>query len=132
MSVNSWRFWAFIAGLSGLVAVAAGAYGYHALPDDPKIREAFQIAVQYHMFHTLALFAVAWLTKTADGERASYWANRSGWFFVGGIVMFCGTLYAFSLTGVNPIPYGAPLGGGMFLGAWGMLAWSVIRKSTSG
>lgn len=127
--MDSWRFWAFLAGLSGITAVGAGAYGYHTLSGDPKIRNAFEIAVQYHMFHTLALFAVAWLKKSLPDERSAYWATRSGWFFVGGILMFSGTLYAYSLTGTNPIPIGAPMGGGMFLGAWAMLAWSVFRKS---
>jgi len=133
MTMDSWRFWVFVAGLSGIAAVGAGAYGCHTLPDDPKIRDAFEIAVQYHMFHTLALFAVAWLKKSSRHERSAYWAVRSGWFFLGGIFMFCGTLYSYCLTGINPIPIGAPIGGGMFLGAWAMLAWSVFRKSgTSG
>jgi len=129
MSLDSWRFWVFVAGISGIVVVGAGAYGYHTLPDDPKIRDAFEIAVQYHMFHTLALFAVAWLRKSGGDERSGYWAIRSGWFFLAGILMFSGSLYTFCLTGTNPIPSGAPIGGGMFLAAWAMLAWSVIRKS---
>jgi uncharacterized membrane protein YgdD (TMEM256/DUF423 family) len=129
MTLDSWRFWIFIAGISGIVAVGAGAYGYHSLPDDAKIRDAFNIAVQYHMFHTLALFAVAWLKKTGSDERSAYWVNRSGWFFLSGIIMFSGTLYSFCLTGVNPIPMGAPIGGGMFLVAWAMLAWSAIRTT---
>jgi len=128
MSLDSWRFWVFIAGISGIVAVGAGAYGYHTLPDEPKIREAFDIAVQYHMFHTLALFVVAWLKKSGGSDRSVYWTTRSGWFFLAGILMFSGSLYVFCLTGNNPAPSAAPIGGSLFLAAWAMLAWSVIRK----
>lgn len=129
MRMDSWQFWVFIAALSAIAAVGGGAYGYHTLPDTPKIRETFEIAIQYHMFHTLALFAVAWLKKSGDNERSVYWATRSGWFFLAGILMFCGSLYSFCFTGTNPAPSLAPIGGGMFLGAWAMLAWSVIKKS---
>ncbi len=131
MSLDSWQFWVFIAAVSAITVVGGGAYGYHSLPDNTKIRDTFEIAIQYHMFHTLALFAVAWLKKSGEDARSIYWATRSGWFFLAGILMFCGSLYAFCLTGTNPTPSGAPIGGGMFLGAWAMLAWSMVRRSRS-
>jgi len=128
MKIDSWQFWVLSAAISAMIVVGAGAYGYHTLPDDSKIRGAFNIAVQYHMFHTLALFAVAWLKKSGDRQRTARWATRSGWCFLGGILLFSGSLYAFCLTGVRPLAGGAPIGGSLFFVAWAMLAWSVIGK----
>jgi len=130
MITNSPRFWIGIAGISGIVAVSAGAYGYHALKDDAAIQDAFGIAVQYHMWHTLALFAVSWLLANRE-DRSAYWAERAGWFFLAGILMFSGSLYAYCLTGENPTPAMTPIGGGMFIAGWGMLAWSAMRNTSS-
>ena len=85
MNFQSSRLWAAIAAINGGLAVGIGTYGYHKLSDDAALREVFATAVQYHMFHTLALFAVAWLAANRT-ERAAYWAVRAGWSFLGGIV----------------------------------------------
>lgn len=127
MNFQSSRTWVIIAAISGGLAVAAGAYGYHKLADDQALRDVFATAVQYHMFHTLALFAVAWLAANRS-DRAAYWAVRAGWSFVGGIGMFSGSLYSYTLVNAEPVGAAAPIGGMLFLTGWAMLAWSAIRK----
>ncbi len=123
------RFWVAMAAASGMTAVAAGAYGYHSLEGDAGMREVFSTAVQYHMWHTLALFGVAWLTTQRTGS-SQRWAERAGWLFTTGIVLFSGSLYAFTLMGDVPVPGAAPLGGLSFIAGWAMLAWSAMRKDT--
>ena len=116
-----------MAGVSGASAVALGAYGYHKLSENEALRDVFATAVQYHMWHTLALFAVAWLAANRT-ERAAYWAVRAGWAFVGGIGLFSGSLYSYCLLDAEPAGAATPIGGMMFITGWMMLAWSAIKK----
>ena len=128
MNFQSWRIWIGIAGISGALAVALGAYGYHKLAGDESMRNVFATAVQYHMWHTLALFGVAWLAANRT-DRSSYWAVRAGWSFVGGIFLFSGSLYAFCLIDAEPLSSAPPIGGMFFITGWVMLTWSAIKKS---
>jgi len=130
MGLNSTRFWIAVAGLSGIAAVLAGAYGWHDLEADTTKREIFSTAVQYHMWHTLALLGVAWLTDRRS-EASARWASKAGWFFIAGIVLFSGSLYSFSITGELPISGAAPIGGLLFISGWAMLAWSAMRRDSS-
>ncbi len=127
MNFHSSRAWITIAAINGATAVAAGAYGYHKLSGDQALREVFSTAVQYHMFHTLALFAVAWLAANRV-DRAAYWAVRAGWSFVGGICLFSGSLYSYALINAEHVGAAAPIGGMLFLTGWAMLAWSALKK----
>jgi len=67
MISESWRFWVVVAGISGILGVGGGAFGYHWLEGDQGLRDIFSTAVQYHMWHTLALFGVAWLSAKRSG-----------------------------------------------------------------
>lgn len=127
MRVLSARIWIGVAGISGALAVSLGAYGAHKLTGDAKAVSAFSTAVQYHMWHTLALFGVAWLAANRT-ERAAYWATRAGWSFVGGLVMFSGSLYSYSLFEATNLGVITPIGGMLFIAGWVMLAWSAIKK----
>jgi uncharacterized membrane protein YgdD (TMEM256/DUF423 family) len=116
----------FVAGsLMAFLAVALGAFAAHAL----KLRlsqdmlNIFETAVRYHMYHSLALLAVAWAT--------SRWPQTSvplaGWSFIFGIIVFSGSLYILSLTGIRWLGAITPIGGVAFLIGWVILFWSAIR-----
>ena len=128
MNMKSWRFWVVVASISGAAAVGVGAYGYHSLSGDDKLREVLATAVQYHMFHTLALFAASWMIANRP-ERSAYWAVRASWSFVGGIGLFSGSLYSYTLGNAEPVGAAAPIGGMLFMSGWLMLAWSAVRKT---
>ncbi len=65
------RLWLFLAALNGLLAVAAGAYGAHWLEvTDSAHRDLFNTGMQYHMWHALALLAVAWLASRPEAAGA--------------------------------------------------------------
>ena len=83
----------------------------------------FETGVRYHMYHALALLAVAW----AAARWPSAAVNASGWLFVVGIVLFSGSLYALSLSGVRWLGAITPLGGLAFLAGWLCLAWAAWR-----
>jgi uncharacterized membrane protein YgdD (TMEM256/DUF423 family) len=47
--------------------------------------------------------------------------------FLGGIVLFCGSLYALALTGVGWLGAVTPIGGVLFIAGWIWLAISAFR-----
>ena len=116
--------------LLALVAVAAGAFGAHVL----KLRlssdllEIFELAVRYHMYHSLALLAAGLVERSGGGV----WARRAGYGFLAGILVFSGSLYALALTGVRGLGAVTPLGGVAFLFGWGCLAAAALKLKGEG
>ena len=80
-----------------LLAVAAGAFGAHALRGrlTPEALGSFEVGARYHMYHALALLAVAWAGTRWPGGAV----NASGWLFLVGVIVFSGSLYLLSLSG---------------------------------
>ena len=114
--------------LSGLLAVAFGAFGAHALRGrlDDYAMGVFETAVQYHFSHTLALVAVGLL---ALHQPHTALLRSSGWLFVLGLVLFSGSLYALSLSGIKWLGAITPLGGLAFIAGWACLAaagWKLL------
>ncbi|MDJ0689657.1 MAG: DUF423 domain-containing protein [Xenococcaceae cyanobacterium MO_188.B32] len=114
---------AILAGLS----VAGGAFASHALKEKLSERalEIFETGSKYQMYHALALLAIGLLLSRS--EIASTLLNTAGFAFIAGVVLFSGSLYALSLTGIKWLGAITPLGGVAFLVGWGCLAvaaWS--------
>lgn len=109
-----------IAAASGFLAVALGAFGAHALRGslDATAFEVFQTAVQYHFTHTLALLAVALLCRAGSPSRS---LCAAGYAFCLGLLVFCGSLYLLSVTGIRWLGAVTPLGGLAFLCGWLLL-----------
>ncbi len=123
----SWNIWLAIAAVNGLISVAAGAFGAHGLKARVTARhlEAFETGARYQMYHALALLAVAWLISRGAAPHA----NAAGWFFVIGVVLFSGSLYALSLTGFDRLGMVTPLGGLAFMVGWALLAWAAMHST---
>jgi uncharacterized membrane protein YgdD (TMEM256/DUF423 family) len=117
-------FFALGAVLAAL-GVAAGAFGAHALRGRlaPDLLAAFETGVRYHLIHALALLAVAWATTRWPGRAT----NVAGWLFLAGTVLFSGSLYALSASGIRALYAITPLGGVAFIAGWMALAWAVWR-----
>ena len=109
----------------GLLGVAAGAFGAHALRGrlDARMLEIFETAVRYQMYHALALLAVAWAATRWPGPLV----GTAGWLFVAGIVIFSGSLYALSLSGIRALGAITPIGGLAFTAGWAVLIWVAVR-----
>ena len=118
-------FFAFGSGFA-LIAVVTGAFAAHALKSrlSPEMFQIFEVAVRYQMYHALGLIAVAW----ASTQWSSQLITASGWLFVAGIVIFSGSLYILSLTGVRWLGAITPIGGAAFIIGWGCLLWAAIRS----
>ena len=111
---------------SALIAVGAGAFGAHALRArlTPEYLAVFETAARYQMYHALALLAVAWAITRWPGALPAY----AGWLFVGGTMLFSGSLYILALTGVRWWGAVTPLGGVAFLVGWLCLALAAVRR----
>lgn len=118
-----------IAGILGGLAVAIGAFGAHGLEavlESNGRTETFETAVKYHFYHALAiLFVGIWQHLDQTVKKL----NTVVWMFFVGILIFSGSLYALSLTGISWLGAITPLGGVAFILGWGLLAFSVKNKS---
>ena len=112
-----------------LTAVAAGAFGAHALRDrlPGSLLAIYETAARYQMYHALALLLVAQLMQ----RHASRAAGAAGWLFVAGIVIFSGSLYLLSVTGITWLGAVTPIGGVAFIRGWAALAWAGFRSRDS-
>lgn len=124
------RLFLVLAGCNGFLAVALGAFGAHGLraklaglPDGPRRLEVWETASHYHLTHALALGLVAYLCTRSSLTVAP----AAGWCFQAGIVIFSGSLYALTVSGVRALGAVTPLGGLCFLAGWLLLAWTAYK-----
>ncbi|WP_066176276.1 DUF423 domain-containing protein [Bacillus marinisedimentorum] len=112
--------------INGFLAVALGAFGAHGLEGkiSAKMIETWQTGVTYQMFHAGGLFVVAFL---ADKIGASAMLNWSGWLMLIGIILFSGSLYVLSTSGIKVLGAITPFGGVAFLAGWVLLAVAAYK-----
>ena len=119
------KLFLFLGSLSSLAAVALGAFGAHAMKGklSNEMMSIYQTGVQYHFYHALGLFIVAF----AATHLSSGLVKWSGWLMFSGILVFSGSLYALSLTSIRILGAITPIGGVAFIVAWLLLAVAVWR-----
>ena len=120
------RFFFVAASLFGFLAVALGAFGSHGLKAflDANLLVTFETGVRYQMYHSFALLTVALAYTKWPGKGLII----SGWMFIIGIVLFSGSLYVLSLSGMRSLGMITPFGGLALLAGWLCMAWSVWKK----
>lgn len=106
--------------LAGL-GVAGGAFASHGLKDrlSDYALGIFQTGLKYQMYHSLALLLVALLLTCQ--ENYPYSLLGAGYSFFVGILIFSGSLYALSLTGIKWLGAITPIGGLAFMIGWASL-----------
>jgi uncharacterized membrane protein YgdD (TMEM256/DUF423 family) len=119
------KFFFVCGAVSAFIGVAAGAFGAHGLKQrlDADMMAVFEVGVRYQMYHAFALIATAWAISRWSGSLA----NSAGYLFILGTVLFSGSLYLLSLTGIRWLGAITPLGGLAWLAAWVCLAWAVMK-----
>lgn len=126
------RTFFILSGIFGFLGVAFGAFGSHGLraflaaAEDGAARAGWwSTAVQYHLVHTFAVALAGILASRHPGAAPAV----AGWAFTGGIVLFSGSLYAMTLTGVGSLGAVTPFGGLLLLAGWGatVLAAATMR-----
>ena len=117
--------------LAGL-AVALGAFGAHGLKKlvDAETVGIYQTGVQYQMYHALGLLALGILAGRIENSLLNY----AGFLFIGGIILFSGSLYLIaSMKAMNKIVSTGigimtPIGGMLFILGWVMLLFALLKK----
>lgn len=112
--------------INALIAVALGAFGAHALKSrlTPDMLSVFETGVQYHFYHALGLLAVGLIAAHLPNSSLVKW---SGWLMALGILIFSGSLYILSVTGIKWLGAITPIGGTAFIAAWVLLTIAVLR-----
>lgn len=109
-----------IAAAMVFLAIALGAFGAHGL--SARLEETgrlanWETATLYHLVHGIAM----WVAAISHPRALGY-----GWFLAG-IVLFSGSLYALALSGATWLGAVTPFGGVAFLVGWAR--WVFARRS---
>ena len=115
-----------LASLSGFTGVALGAFAAHGLRGklSENMLNVFQTGVSYQLWHTMALIGVALLLLRSPENTL---LKVTGVLFAVGILLFSGSLYMLTLSGLGKLGMITPLGGVTWLVAWFCLGLGIWR-----
>lgn len=122
------RYWMALGAVYAFLAVALGAFGAHGLKSalSPESLVVFQTGVRYHFYHSLAILLTGMIMDRFPLMVLHYAAGA----FSLGVLLFSGSLYTLVLTHVSWVGVLTPVGGGLFLIGWVLLAMGVWRSSS--
>ncbi|MDR6777915.1 uncharacterized membrane protein YgdD (TMEM256/DUF423 family) [Paenibacillus peoriae] len=117
------RKWIFMGSIMMMLAVAIGAFGAHIVKAwiDADALAVYETGVKYHMIHAVGLLIIALAAGQWGSSNRLRWAAR---LLLTGIILFSGSLYVLSLTGIRVLGAITPLGGVCFIAGWILLAWA--------
>ncbi|CAM4361040.1 DUF423 domain-containing protein [Paenibacillus typhae] len=112
-----------------MLSVMIGAFGAHMLKtvlssDDLAV---YETGVHYHMVHAIGLLVIAVLIGQWGESTRLRWA---GWLLIAGTVLFSGSLYVLSISGITILGAITPLGGVCFIAGWVCLAWEALSRKS--
>ena len=112
--------------LTMALGVVLGAFGAHGLKGKltPEMMAVYQTAVSYHLWHGLGIIALGLLALQFPTSQGLVIA---GWVMLLGLLLFSGSLYGLTLSGIKLLGAITPLGGLAFIVAWLLAAWSLLR-----
>ena len=76
------------------------------------------------MFHALGLLAVGIVVLHIVDSVYLKWA---GWLMLGGIILFSGSVYMLSVSGMRWLGMVTPFGGLAFIAAWILFVVAIIK-----
>ena len=123
------KLFLILGSINAAAVVSMGAFGAHSLkakiPED--MLSVFQTAVQYHFYHALGLLIVGLLSMYLKPDR---YIVIAGWMMFIGIVLFSGSLYVLSISGIRWLGIITPFGGIAFILSWIFVAVAIWRWSS--
>lgn len=115
------RTWVATGAFLGALGVLMGAFGAHVLKAhlSADMLAVFETGARYHLVHAVALVLV--------GLVAAQWPERrlvhaAGVLLLVGMLIFSGSLYALSISGVRILGAITPFGGVALVAGWVCLA----------
>ncbi|MED3979184.1 DUF423 domain-containing protein [Priestia megaterium] len=120
------KLFLIIGAINAMLAVALGAFGAHGLEGkiSEKYLEVWKTGVQYQMFHAMGQFVIAFLLSKFPQSSL---LTASGWIMFAGIVLFSGSLYVLSTSGIKVLGAITPLGGVAFIVAWILIVVAAVK-----
>ncbi len=108
------------------LAVAIGAFGAHGLKAhlSNEMLQTYKTGVEYHFYHALGLLLIGVLSISFPSNLL----NWSAILLTVGIILFSGSLYVLSITGVKWLGAITPLGGLSFIAGWVLLFLAIWRS----
>jgi len=108
------------------LGVLLGAFGAHALKNiiSPEMLAVYKTGVEYQFYHSLGLLLIGLI----GFQVKSKYLRWSGLFITIGIILFSGSLYVLSISGVKAIGAITPFGGLSFVAGWIFLAIAIIKQ----
>jgi len=108
------------------LAIILGAFAAHAIKDTLSVRmlAIFNTAVDYHLYHALGLIVIGFLITIRPTSKV---LSSAVYLMLLGIIIFCGSLYALSLTGITKLGMITPIGGIAFIVAWLLVCIAFIK-----
>lgn len=108
------------------LGVLLGAFGAHALKTQltPEMLLVYKTGVEYQFYHAIGLLLIGLIGFQIESK----WINRSAILISIGIILFSGSLYFLSLSGIKMIGAITPIGGLSFVAGWIFLAIGIRKK----
>ena len=122
------KLFLILGGINAALVVMLGAFGAHGLKTKltAEMLAVYQTGVHYHLFHALGLLAVGLVaTQMAD----SVYLKWSGWLMLVGIILFSGSLYVLSVSGLRWLGMVTPFGGVAFIAAWIVFVIAIAKSA---
>lgn len=115
------------------LAVILGAFGAHALKQvlEPDQLQTFETGVKYQFYHSFALLATGIIYASFPFKQV----KLASTFFITGILLFSGSLYALTLlkmngqVGLGGVGIITPIGGLFFIAGWLLLTMGILKKN---
>ena len=123
------RWIVITAAFLGLISVMLGAAGDHLFAGKltAETAETFDIALRYHQLYSILIFTMG-LYGLKESTGTLY--RLSCIFFLAGILIFSGSLYASLWVDLGLLRFGTPVGGMMIMGGWVLAGFSFFKKQT--
>lgn len=123
MTANRWM------GIGALLmasSIIAGAFGAHflRLRLDPYLLTVYEKAVFYQIVNSLGMVLLGTVALLTESKALL----RPIFLLALGVVVFCGSLYCLSLTGVRWIGAITPIGGVAFIVGWCWAGLVMLKK----
>ncbi len=112
---------------NAVLAIIFGAFAAHALRNklSAHMLTVFGTAVDYHLYHALGLIVLGLLIKQYPQSKM---LKVAVYLMLLGIVIFSGSLYALSLSGITKLGMITPFGGISFIIAWIFVFIAYIKR----
>ena len=112
---------------NAVLAIMLGAFAAHAIKEtlSERMLAIFNTAVDYHLYHALGLILLGLLMTQLPASKA---LTIAMYLMLFGIVVFCGSLYALSLSGITKLGMITPIGGIAFIAAWAFIFIAFVKQ----